>query len=210
MIAHSRVTGVSSIIWLCMTASCDKNPSKPRDNLEATSTASVQAGSSASRLRSVASADAHVATDSGRSESGASGSASGGGQSLPVGVTPEIRDFYLAFRRAVLKDDREYVARHVRYPIEVYLDGDMKKAKRIANESEFLKHYDRIMLDWVKRVISRYGVEGLASTKHGPLRLYRGQLFIYHACPPDRPDDEVCEEGPIRVLRIGTIKWLAE
>jgi hypothetical protein len=127
---------------------------------------------------------------------------------LPAGLTPEIADFYLKFRDAVVHDDRDYVAEHIQYPIQLTLDGKASSAVMIRNSREFLKRYDDIMLDGIKDVIARSGVDKLIGTAAGPFRLYRGQLFIYYTCPSDPA--RICEDGPVRVHKINNDPRLAE
>ncbi|MGC4065049.1 MAG: hypothetical protein QM784_10480 [Polyangiaceae bacterium] len=123
------------------------------------------------------------------------------------GVPRGIQDFYVRFREAVKQDQRTAVAQMIHYPIVVSLDGKVNNEVSIRDSTEFLKLYDRVMTKPLVGVIIRNGADHLHGSKDGPVRLYRGQLYIYYACPRD---GELCTDGPIRVLRISNLEWLTE
>jgi|GEM_PF-5681477 len=116
-----------------------------------------------------------------------------------VGVPLDVQRFYLQFRRAVLEGNRETVANMINYPITVNLDGDLKSPATIQSSKEFLELYEKAMTKPLRTVIEKHGLDRLHGSKEGPVSLYRGQMYMFYACPRA---NEICEEGPVRVLRI--------
>jgi hypothetical protein len=55
-----------------------------------------------------------------------------------------FQDFYTRLRAAVLRNDREYVAVQVRYPIWVDLGGDRNRRVEIKTKADLLDHYDEV------------------------------------------------------------------
>ncbi len=86
----------------------------------------------------------------------------------------DLRDFVVALKNAVARDDRPLVAGMIRYPIRVWIS---KKRQSIHNRREFLRKYDLVLTALVKRAIADQDVANLFCNYQGAM-IHNGEVWI--------------------------------
>lgn len=107
----------------------------------------------------------------------------------------ELDGFYTRFRKAVAHDEREYVARCLRYPMRVLSNG--RSLLTVHGPQELLMHYEQVFTGELRGRIARS--EGLEPSI-GPAVTADGSIRVYHTCADD--PEQLCSAGPIRVVAI--------
>ena len=98
-----------------------------------------------------------------------------------------------AIQEAVAEDDAAGFAQWVSYPIKVVADGE---EMTIADEAQFVEHYDSIMTDEIRTAVTEQTWATLFVNYQG-LMLGNGQVWLNGVCV-----DDTCEAFDVRVITI--------
>ncbi|MCD7973394.1 MAG: hypothetical protein LUG18_12160 [Candidatus Azobacteroides sp.] len=91
------------------------------------------------------------------------------------GTDNNIEEFMKRIKTSVLKDEKEWVANHIRYPISVDLNGKVEKV--IRNKKEFISFYEQIFYPQFKEKLKEACVCNLFYNYQGVM-LGRGEIWI--------------------------------
>ncbi|MGA3287019.1 MAG: hypothetical protein ABSD46_06315 [Bacteroidota bacterium] len=84
-------------------------------------------------------------------------------------------EFFNKFKNAVKDADSIYISQHINYPLEVHLGK--RKFIFLEQKKEFLKQYDQIFDDGLKKVISSQTIDSVDVSEQFIL-LRNGQIFF--------------------------------
>lgn len=102
-------------------------------------------------------------------------------------------EFFHKFREAVISDDREFVAAHIRYPIKISLD---KKRIDIKNKSDFLANYSSIINNKVITAVEQQRLSNIFLNAKGVM-FGNGQVWYSGICI-----DKECDSVLVKVIAI--------
>jgi hypothetical protein len=104
-----------------------------------------------------------------------------------------VAAFVTALQDAVRDDDKQAVAKLVRYPITAPIDG---KRTRIAKPDAFVANYDRILTPKHREVILRAKPNTLFANAQGVM-FGDGEIWISGICA-----DKECRQSNIRIIAV--------
>lgn len=102
-----------------------------------------------------------------------------------------------AYQKAVAAGDQLAVAKLVRYPLEVTIDGSKKSVRDAAG---FVQHYEQIITPAIARVIEAQQYSELMVNQQGVM-FGTGETWINGTCKPGSAD---CSEFEVKVITIQT------
>jgi len=89
-------------------------------------------------------------------------------------LAPRARAFLADLQASVKADDRQRVAMMCRFPLRVWLDG---RVRRVRNQSELVKDYDRVFTSSMKKAIASQIPECLFANWQGVM-IGRGEVWF--------------------------------
>jgi len=112
-----------------------------------------------------------------------------------LGDPAAFRSVFDQLKAGIAAGDRAAVAALVDYPLEVTIDGQVR---RIADATEFVASWDSVITPDIERVVAEQQFEKVFVNWQG-VSIGDGQVWINGVC-----EDDACADPPIRVTAIQT------
>jgi hypothetical protein len=118
----------------------------------------------------------------------------------PQPVSTGEKAFFIDLKKAVVNNDRAWVADHVLLPLRARL-GDQKKL--ITTREEFLQDYDQIMTLLVVSAVHKQSSETLVKTKRGVM-IGDGEMWFAADFEGEPPAGTIPSEVRYVIIAIGS------
>ena len=115
-------------------------------------------------------------------------------QLMGVNSHSQYHQFFLAFQRSVINQDKQQVASMMSFPITAQVAG---RDRILLNKKEFLAVYDKIFTNSLRDVVRQQRYEKLFANSDGVMIGEQGEIWFSGIC-----QHTSCSNPVIKIIRI--------